>query len=355
MTRIQITRALLAAATLSVFTRLDAADPPKDVLQRAFAAAQAGDYPAAVAMLKTEAEKGSPDAANALGQLYQVGQGVKASATEAVRWYQQAADASFPPAMLNLGILLSKGVEGIPADPDKARFLIHAAAEEGYAPAQVACARMAEAGGEDHSDPAEARVWYEKAAAQENPEALVAMAHFYDEGIGGPRDPVKGFAACRRAADAGSLLAMNEIAVRYQKGLGVGADPIAAIGWFVVAAQRGQPAARVNLGNCYEVGKGVLQDMELAFSYYLAAAKQNFGPAQFLIAQLFEQGKGTKANPAQAYFHYSRAAANGIDGAARKADELKAKLTPEQLKEAAALMADAAKPAAPPAPPPKRK
>ena len=133
--------------------------------------------------------------------------------------------------------------------------------------------------------------------------------------------------------------------------MGVGADPIAAIGWFVVAAQRGQPAARVNLGNCYEVGKGVLQDLELAASYYSAAAKQNFGPAQFLMAQLFEQGKGTKANPVQAYFQYSRAAANSIDGAARKVDELKATLTPDQLKEAAALMAEVAKPDAPSLPP----
>ena len=339
-----MTRLFTTLLAFAILGPLHAADPANSPLDRARSMARGGDFAGAIELLKGEAKKGSAEAANALGELNLGGQGVKASATEAARWFQQAADASYPPGMLNLGTLLKKGAEGVPPDHDNASFLIRAAAEEGYAPAQVACGRLAEAGGEDKGDMAGARSWYEKAAAQENPEGLLALAKFYDNGIAGPRDPVKGFDACRRAAIAGSLLAVNEIGVRYQKGQGVEADAINAIGWFTVAAQRGLPASQVNLGNCYEVGKGVLQDLNQAGAHYAAAAKQNFGPAQYLLAQIFEQGKGVKANPVYAYINYVRAAANGVEAAAKKVGELKATLTAEQWKEAAKLMAEAATP-----------
>ena len=346
-----MTRIFSTLIAFAILGTIHAADPVNTPLDRARAAARGGDFKGAIELLTGEAKKGSAEAANALGELSLGGQGGKVSPAEAARWFQQAADASYAPGMLNLGTLLKKGAEGVPADPDKASFLVHAAAEEGYAPAQVACGRLAEAGGEDKGDMAEARSWYEKAAAQENPDALLALARFLDNGIGGPRDPAKGLAACRRAATAGSLVAMNEIGVRYQKGQGVEADNIAAIGWFTVAAQRGLPASLVNLGNCYEVGRGVLQDFNQAGTHYAAAAKQNFGPAQYLLGQLFEQGKGAKANPVYAYINYARAAANGVEAAAKKAGDIKASLTADQLKEAAKLMEDPAKPAAPSPPP----
>lgn len=344
-------RLLTTLIAFAILGTIHAADPANTPLDRARAAARGGDFKGAMELLTAEAKKGNAEAANALGELSLSGQVGKASAAEAARWFQQAADASYPPGMLNLSTLLRKGTDGVPADPDKANFLIHAAAEEGYAPAQVACGRLAEAGGEDKGDMAEARSWYEKAAAQEDPDALLTLARFHDNGIAGPRDPVKGFAACRRAATVGSLVAMNEMGVRYQKGQGVEADNIAAIGWFTVAAQRGLPASLVNLGNCYEIGKGVLQDFDQAGAHYAAAAKQNFGPAQYLLAQLFEQGKGAKANPVYAYINYTRASANGIEAAAKKAGDIKASLTADQLKEAAKLMEEPAKPAAPSPPP----
>ena len=351
MTRTSLARTL-AAAAFAILGTLHAAEPPAapSPLERARTLATSGDFAGALALLEAEAGKGNAEAANALGEANLAGYGPKASAAEAARWFQQATDASFAPGMLNLAMLLRKGAEGVPADPDKAVFLIRAAAEEGYAPAQVASGRLAEEGGEDKGDMAAARAWYEKAAAQENADGLLALARFLDNGIAGERDAAKAFDACRRAAIAGSALAMNEVGVRYQKGQGIEPDQIAAIGWFTVAAQRGLPASHVNLGNCYEVGKGVLRDLDMAGSHYAAAAKQNFGPAQYLLAQLFEQGKGAKANPVYAYVNYTRAASNGIEAAAKKAAETKEKLTPDQLAEAAKLLTEATPGAAAPAP-----
>ena len=333
-------RLLLPLIVAGLSPLLRAADAKDDTMQRAQALATKGDMKGAVELLKTAAEKGNAEAANAIGEVYLAGQGVTASASEAARWFQQAADASNPLAMVNLGILLSKGGDGVPADPDKAQFLIRSAAEEGFAPAQAIMGKQAEKDGKDDGDPVEARAWYEKAAVQENADGLLAMARFYDEGIGGPRDPVKGFESCRRAALAGSPLAMNEIGVRYQKGLGVPADPTNAIGWFTVAGQRGLAAAQVNLGNCFEVGNGVLQDLALARMHYATAARQQFGPAQFLLAQIFERGAGTAANPVYAYANYSLAAARGLEAAKKKVDELKSKLTADQLRDAEKIVAD---------------
>ena len=340
MIRPAIFRILPAVIAVGFSPLLHGAELKDNPLQRARAMATKGDIKGAVELLKGAAEKGSAEAANAIGELYLAGQGVTASAAEAARWFQQAADASFPLAMVNLGILLSQGAQGVPADPDKAQFLVRSAAEEGFAPAQAIMGKQAEKEGKDGGDPVEARAWYEKAAAQENAEALLALARFHDAGIGGPRDPVKGFESCRRAAVAGSALAMNEVGVRYQKGLGVPVDPTNAIGWFTVAGQRGLAAAQVNLGNCFEVGNGVLPDLTLARLHYTAAARQQFGPAQFLLAQMFERGAGTAANPVYAYVNYSLAATDGVEAAQKKVEELKGKLSADQLKDAAKMIAE---------------
>ena len=190
MIRPAFLHSLLAALTIVFTPLLEAAEPKDGPLQQAQALAVKGDMKGAIQLLKGAAEKGNAEAANAVGELYLAGRGVTASATEAARWFQQAADASFPPAMVNLGMLLGKGAEGVQADPDKAQFLIRSAAEEGYAPAQVILGKQAEKEGQDGGDPVEARAWYEKAAAQENAEGLLAMARFHEIGRASCRERV---------------------------------------------------------------------------------------------------------------------------------------------------------------------
>ena len=311
-------------------------------LQKAREALEKGDAEGAVKLLRPEAEKGNADAANALGELTVAGRGTKASPVEAVKWFQKAVDAGSNAAQFNLARLLFLGADGVPKDEEKARFLLRTAAEAGYAPAQAQLGGSIEslaAHTEDKAQIAEARDWYEKAAAQNQPEAFLSLARFYDGGLGGLEvSPQKGFDFCFRAAKAGSVVAMNEMGVRYQKGAGVRQDNVAAIGWFTLGAQHGLPAALVNLGNCYEVGNGVRQDYDQAGRNYSAAARQNFGPAEFLLGEMLEQGKGAPVNLAHAYVLYTRAGAQKDAEAAKRAEALKAKLTPAQLEEAAKLL-----------------
>jgi TPR repeat protein len=318
-----------------------------EALQKARELAEKKDYEGAVKILRSEAGKGNAMAANALGEMYLAGRGVKASPAEAQTWFQKAADASLPEGMFNLSSLLAHGAEGVEKNEAKAKFLTRAAAEAGLADAQVRMGNAAEndaaakPGTQDYS---EARAWFEKAAAQNHPVGLLALMRFADSGFGGPADLRKGAEYCRRAARAGSIVAMNEMGVRYQKGLGVPEDNVAAIGWFSLAAQHGQLAAFVNLGHCYETGDGVRQDFDIAGRNYAAAAKQNFAPAQLLLGQLLELGKGTKADPMSAYVLYMRAAAQKMEGAEKKAEELKKKLTPAQIEEAEKALKNGSKP-----------
>ena len=311
-------------------------------LKKAREALEKGDAEGAVKLLRPEAEKGNADAANALGELTVAGRGTKASPAEALKWFQKAADAGSSAAQFNLARLLFNGAEGVPKDGEKARFLLRTSAEAGFAPAQAELGGSIEslaARSEDKAQIAESRAWYEKAAAQNQPEALLSLARFYDGGIAGlETSPLKAFDLCFRAAKAGSIVAMNEMGVRYQKGAGVREDNVAAIGWFTLGAQHGLPAALVNLGNCYEVGNGVRQDLDQAGRNYSAAARQNFGPAEFLLGQMIEQGKGAPVNLAHAYVLYTRAGAQKNEEAAKRADAIKAKLTPAQLEEAAKLL-----------------
>ena len=60
--------------------------------------------------------------------------------------------------------------------------------------------------------------------------------------------------------------------------------------------------------------------------------------SQTMLGSLFERGLGSEVNKVYAYINYFRAAAGGFKEAEAKRDEMKAALTPEQLKEAAKLM-----------------
>lgn len=313
-------------------------------LKSAMEAANKGDWEEAVKQLKSEAEKGSGDAMNALGEFAFIGRGMKASAVEAQRWFQKGAEANNGRAQLNLARLLLSGGEGVTKDEEKADFLLRQAAEAGLADAQFVLGEKLERklvgdGKGPSPDLTEPRKWYEKAAKERHSDALLAMARFADGGLGGVTKSLeKGAEYTYQAAQAGNVVAMNEMGVRYQKGLGMKMENVAAIGWFLSAAELGLPAALVNLGNCYEVGNGVPKNLDKAGANYAAAARQNYSPAQFLLARMFAEGLGTQKNLVFAYVNYLRAAKGGIKDAQERADALKKQLTPEQLKEADGLM-----------------
>jgi localization factor PodJL len=177
--------------------------------------------------------------------------------------------------------------------------------------------------------------------------------------IGGP--------VLRAAAMAGDPSAAYEVAMRYTDGHGVPQSEEAAVRWLERAAKQGLPLAQFRLGTLYEKGTAVKKDLAAARDLYLAAANKGNGKAmhnlavlyaegingpadyhaaahwfteaanhgipdsQYNLGILYARGIGVQQNFAESYKWFSLAADQGDSEAAKKRDEVAAKLDPQSL------------------------
>src|ERR1043165_9947716 len=130
--------------------------------------AQQSDFNA----IKTKAEKGDAKAQTELGQIYEVGQGVKQDYAEAVKWYRKAAEQDYDEAENLLGDMYAGGL-GVPN---------HSEAELDK----------------------EAANWYRKAAEQGNAKAQSNLGGMYRFGHGVPQDYVEAYKWFNLAASSGN-------------------------------------------------------------------------------------------------------------------------------------------------------
>ena len=66
-----------------------------------------------------------------LGHFYRKGENGSPNGAEAIKWYEQAADLGFSPAMVSLGIMNDLAEAGVPRDVDRAIQWYRQAAENG--------------------------------------------------------------------------------------------------------------------------------------------------------------------------------------------------------------------------------
>jgi localization factor PodJL len=182
--------------------------------------------------------------------------------------------------------------------------------------------------------------------------------------------------ALRDAAVSGDASAALELALRLLDGRGVAKDARAAAAWLEQAAARDLAPAQYRLGSLYEKGVGVARDPALAVSWYAKAAaagnaramhnlavmkaegavdgKPDYGAAaqwfrkaaelgvrdsQFNLGVLYARGMGAPQDYAQSWLWFSLAAQQGDSDAAKKRDEVAAKIDPAALAAAAKALA----------------
>jgi TPR repeat protein len=98
-------------------------------------AVEAEDADTVLGILKTESERGNPEAMAALAALYSTGRGgVQQSDAEAALWYRQAAVRGYVDAQALLGLALATG-GGVEPNPDEAAYWLYQAATAGHAEA----------------------------------------------------------------------------------------------------------------------------------------------------------------------------------------------------------------------------
>jgi localization factor PodJL len=177
-------------------------------------------------------------------------------------------------------------------------------------------------------------------------------------------------ASIKQLAEKGAAAAQFDLAARFLEGRGVARDQAAAIGWFEKAAAQGLAQAQYRLGAIYEKGVGVPRDARKAADYYEKAANQGniramhnlavmeaegiegkpdyntaaqwfrraaeFGvrDSQFNLAILYARGMGVAQNMTQSYAWFAIAAQQGDEDAAKKRDEIGARLDAPTLEAA---------------------
>lgn len=137
-------------------------------------------------------------------------------------------------------------------------------------------------------------------------------------------------ALMRRAAEQGIPAAQFRYAQMLQRGEGVSANPQTARLWMVRAAQNGNVRAMHAAGAMHINAETTAGNQEEAARWFEQGALHGVRDSQFNLALLFQSGYGVPESPADAYAWFLIAAANGDEGAAGRAAELRRELSVEQ-------------------------
>ncbi len=160
----------------------------------------------------------------------------------------------------------------------------------------------------------------------------------YAEGKLVPRDFATAARWYAKAADQGLAPAQYRLASLYEKGLGVGQDKAKAKALYLKAADAGNPRAMHNLAVMLADGDGK-PDYDGAATWFRKAAQFGVHDSQFNLAILLARGLGVQQSLVQSYQWFAIAAGENDADAAKKRDEIAAKLGANDLAVAKALAA----------------
>jgi localization factor PodJL len=178
------------------------------------------------------------------------------------------------------------------------------------------------------------------AASAGDPGACYEIAMRFAQGRNTTPDLAMAAAWLERAARGGLVPAQFRLGSMYEKGLGVRKDPAEARRLYVAAADKGHAKAMHNLAVLYAAGLDGRPDYAAASQWFRRAAAHGIIDSQYNLAILYARGAGIERNLAESYKWFALAAKGGDKDAARKRDEVAARLDPKQL-ESAKLNAEA--------------
>jgi localization factor PodJL len=185
------------------------------------------------------------------------------------------------------------------------------------------------------------------AAEAGNSKAQFVLATNYAEGRRGPRDLAAAAEWYAKAAAQGLAPAQYRLASFYEKGLGVQRDLTEAKAWYQRAAGQGNIRAMHNLAVlAADGGQAGRPDYATAVQWFKKAAEYGVRDSQYNLAVLLARGLGVSQNFVSSYTWFAIAAAQGDDDAAKKRDDVGARLNSNELA-AAKAMADAFRPKTP--------
>lgn len=252
--------------------------------------------------IREAAEQGIVEAQYDLANMYEHGEGVEQSNTEAITWFMKAAEQGDAESRLRLEKIYEKS---------------HSL--RGYGKALIA-AEQGDAEGE----------------------YKIGMLFLEDDDSGDygiNRNNAIAFRWIHKAAEKGHVAAQNRLAWMYARGKGVEINWKLSFEWSLKAAEQGLAAAQHTLGAMYAQGLGTDKDDELATEWYRKSSEQSYMPAlkgldlmvdkkiacaQYNWGMLFEIGVAPyiKKDIAGAIKWYQKAAEQGYIKAQKRLAEL---------------------------------
>jgi localization factor PodJL len=178
-----------------------------------------------------------------------------------------------------------------------------------------------------------------QAAAEGDPRAQHAIALRYAQGQGTPQNLTEAARWLERAASAGLAPAQYRLGAMYERGQGVTKDLGRARSWYQAAAEKGNVKAMHNLAVSLSGRESGNPDYALAAKWYGEAASHGLGDSQFNLGVLAEHGLGLPANLPEAYKWFALAAKAGDAEAAKRRDQIAARLGDPDLAAADKLVA----------------
>jgi TPR repeat protein len=177
-------------------------------------------------------------------------------------------------------------------------------AEQGNAAARHNLGVMYAEGRGVARDDAQAVHWFRLAAEQGDAQARLSLANMYYAGRGVARNLEQAAALYRQAAEQGLAVAQQNLANMYYQGQGVAQDEMAAGKWYRKAAEQGQPLAQYNVGILYAIGKaGMARDNPQAYLWLTLAADKGVAPAEAALENLTAKMSPEELAQAKALVH----------------------------------------------------
>jgi hypothetical protein len=163
------------------------------------------------------------------------------------------------------------------------------------------------------------------------------LAVRYAEGGAGPRNYELAAQWYEKAAQQGLAVAEYRLGSLYEKGLGVGKDMQRAKDLYQRAAEKGNTRAMHNLGVL--AAEGGKPNYTSAALWFGKAAEYGIRDSQYNLAVLLARGLGLPKDLVKSYTWFAIVAATGDADAARKRDDVAARLTSSELAAANAAAA----------------
>jgi len=231
--------------------------------------AKHGNYLAALQSYRVAHSRGSAVAANNLGAMYIVGQGVPADEDRATQYIRKAANRGLTHAMMSLATRARTG-RGMRANNQLAVFWYEKAYEAGDAVAANDLGVMYQNGDGVRENDERAMELFAEALQRDpdNSQAIFNIANAYETGQGVPVDFGWARAHYVMAFNAGDADAAAELGRLHAEGLGSVVDNEAAAEWYSRGASQGSLSATVNLADAYLDGEGVEANPKMAQSLY---------------------------------------------------------------------------------------